>query len=132
MLNGGSPGCCSARPATPHAWLDLGQMPLVLVDRQALFGLSADLVAIDDHQAAFDAVAHLAAHGHRRIAYIGDTTAIPTSAARLRGYRDALARHRLESDQYLIRCDGTTSRAAARAVSALIGGAPRAARRRRS
>ena len=54
-------------------------------------GLSADLVEIDDHRAAFDAVAHLIAHGHRRIAYVGDTPAIPTSAARLRGYRDALA-----------------------------------------
>src|SRR6185312_6721651 len=51
-----------------HAWLD-AHVPVVLVDRPAP-GLSADLVEIDDHRAAFDAVAHLIAHGHRRIAYI--------------------------------------------------------------
>ena len=109
-----------------HSWLDLS-VPVVLVDRPAP-GLSADLVEIDDHRAAFDAVAHLIAHGHRRIAYVGDTPAIPTSAARLRGYRDALARHQVEADEYLVYCDGATSQAAARAVSALIGG-PRAADR---
>ena len=78
-----------------HSWLDTGRVPVVLVDRPAP-GLSADLVEIDDHRAAFDAVAHLIAHGHQRIAYIGDTPAIPTSAARLRGYRDALAHHRVD------------------------------------
>ncbi len=103
-----------------HAWLDPERVPVVLVDRPAP-GLSADLVEIDDHRAAFDAVTHLAARGHRRIAYVGDTPAIPTSAARLRGYRDALAHHRIEVDEDLVRCDGATSRAAARAVSALIG-----------
>jgi LacI family transcriptional regulator len=65
-------------------------------------------------------VTHLAAHGHRRIAYVGDTPAIPTSAARLRGYRDALASQNIEADENLIRCDAATSEAAASAVMALI------------
>ncbi len=103
-----------------HTWLDTGRVPIVLVDRPAA-GLSADLVEIDDRQAAFDATAHLIAHGHTRIAYVGDTPAIPTSAARLRGYRDALAEHRLAADERLINCDGATSQAAAQALSALIG-----------
>ena len=101
-----------------HAWLD-PRVPVVLVDRPAP-GLSADLVEIDDHRAAFAAVAHLIAHGHRRIAYVGDTPAIPTSAARLRGYRDALAQHRIEAE--LVNCESPTSQAAAQAVYALIGG----------
>ena len=109
-----------------HAWLD-PRVPIVLVDRPAP-GLSADLVEIDDHRAAFDAVAHLIAHGHRRIAYVGDTPAIPTSAARLRGYRDALAHHRVAADEHLVNCDCATSQAAAHAVSALIGGCPPADR----
>jgi len=104
-----------------HSWLDAGRVPIVLVDRPAP-GLSADLVEIDDHRAAFDAVAHLIAHGHQRIAYLGDTPAIATSAARLRGYRDALAYHRIETDEHLVNCDCATSQAAAHAVSALIGG----------
>ncbi len=104
-----------------HSWLDPQRVPIVLVDRPAP-GLVADLVDIDDHRAAFDAVAHLIAHGHQRIAYIGDTPAIPTSAARLRGYRDALAHHRVAADQDLVNCDSATSQAAAHAVAALIGG----------
>jgi LacI family transcriptional regulator len=106
-----------------HAWLAPEHVPVVLVDRPAP-GLAADLVEIDDYRAAFDAVAHLCARGHRRIAYIGDTPAIPTSAARLRGYRDALARHQAAADERLVRCDGATSAAAARAVMDLIEAAP--------
>jgi LacI family transcriptional regulator len=104
-----------------HSWLDPQRLPIVLIDRPAP-GLSADLVEIDDHRAAFDAAAHLVAHGHRRIAYVGDTPAIPTSAARLRGYRDALAHYGVEVDEQLINCECATSQAAAEAVSALIGG----------
>lgn len=97
------------------------RVPVVLVDRPAP-GLSADLVEIDDYRAAFDAVAHLIAHGHRRIAYLGDTPAITTSAARLHGYRDALASHHVATDEALVRCDCTTSQDAARITSALVGG----------
>src|ERR1700678_4226776 len=104
-----------------HSWLQPGRVPVVLVDRPAP-GLSADLIEIDDHRAAFDATAHLIAHGHRRVAYVGDTPAIPTSAARLRGYRDALARHRIAADQSLISNGRSTSQEAARAVTAMVRG----------
>lgn len=52
----------------------------------------ADRVYIDDYAAALDAMAHLVAQGHERIAHI---TGVPSMAAardRLRGYRDGLAR----------------------------------------
>ena len=104
-----------------HSWLDPRRVPIVLIDRPAP-GLTADLVEIDDHRAAFGAVAHLIAHGHRRIAYVGDTPAIPTSAARLRGYRDALAHHGIEVDGQLVNCECATSQEAAGAVSALVSG----------
>jgi len=105
-----------------HSWLDTGRVPVVLVDRPAP-GITADLVEIDDHQAAYAATSHLIKHGHRRIAYVGDTPAIPTSAARLRGYRDALAGHRIEVDELLVNCDSATSTDAAAAVSAMVAGA---------
>jgi LacI family transcriptional regulator len=105
-----------------HSWLGTRHAPVVLVDRSAP-GLPADLIEIDDYRAAFDAVSHLAAHGHRRIAYIGDTSAIPTSAARLRGYRDAVAQYQAETDEDLVNCDCATSEAAASAVSGLVGSA---------
>ena len=104
-----------------HSWLDTGRVPVVLVDRPAP-GLSADLVEIDDYRAAFNATAHLIRHGHQRVASIGDTPAIPTSAARLRGYRDALAHHHVGTDERLVNCDATTSQAAALAVSGLVSG----------
>jgi LacI family transcriptional regulator len=104
-----------------HSWLDTGRVPVVLVDRPAP-GVSADLVGIDDHRAAFDATAHLVRHGHRNIAYIGDTPAISTSAARLRGYRDALAHYRIDLDEQLVNCDAATSEDAARATTAMVNG----------
>jgi LacI family transcriptional regulator len=105
-----------------HSWLDTRRLPVVLVDRPAP-GLSADLVEIDDYRAAFDASAHLIRHGHQRVAYVGDTPAISTSAARLRGYRDALLHHRVQADERLVNCDSATSQAAARAVSVMVSGA---------
>ena len=46
---------------------------------------------IDDTQALYQGTKHLVDLGHRRIAYIGGPEEIPTGAARLRGFRAALA-----------------------------------------
>ena len=106
-----------------HSWLDTRRLPVVLVDRPAP-GLSADIVEIDDYRAAFDAVAHLLAHGHERVAYVGDTLDTPTSAARLRGYRDALIQHHVPADERLVHYDCPSSSTAAHVVSALIRDTP--------
>ncbi|WP_460447343.1 LacI family DNA-binding transcriptional regulator [Angustibacter aerolatus] len=92
--------------AGDHAWLETRspRTPMVLVDRAAP-GVDADLVAIDDAAAARGAVEHLLAHGHRRIGYVGDHPDVPTSAARLAGYRDALTAHGLDVDELLVRAD---------------------------
>jgi LacI family transcriptional regulator len=102
-----------------HSWLAHSPAPVVFVDRAA-DGLDADLVGIDDHGAAVQAVNHLLAHGHRRIAYVGDTPAITTSAARLAGYRDALSSSGLPVSEQLIRADCVTAPAAAAATAALL------------
>jgi LacI family transcriptional regulator len=96
-----------------------GASPLVLVDRPAK-GLDADVVGIDDKRAAFDAVSHLIAHGHRDIAYIGDFSQVATSAARLAGYREALAKHGLPVSERLVHADCPTSRSASAAVTSLL------------
>jgi LacI family transcriptional regulator len=68
---------------------------LVFVDRPPRF-LDADVVLSDNAGGAVLAVDHLVAHGHSRIAYLGDRSEeIFTAAERLRGFREALARHRL-------------------------------------
>lgn len=102
-----------------HSWLRPDRTPVVLIDRAAP-GVSADIVDIDDRQAAEDAVTHLIRHGHRRVAYVGDTSSIPTSSARLEGYLAAHARHGLPVADDLVRSNSSTSREAASAVSELL------------
>ncbi len=62
----------------------------VFVDRPAGH-LDADVVLTDNAGGVREGVAHLIAHGHRRIGFIGDQPAIHTAAERLRGYREAMA-----------------------------------------
>lgn len=62
----------------------------VFVDRPA-GRIDADVVLSDNFGGARDGVAHLIAHGHRRIGFIGDQPRIHTAAERLRGYRAAMA-----------------------------------------
>src|SRR4051795_5741520 len=65
-------------------------LPVVFVDRRP-HGLDADSVTIDNVRGARLAVEHLVAHGHERIAVLGDLPAIQTAADRLAGYREAMA-----------------------------------------
>ncbi|WP_107097204.1 LacI family DNA-binding transcriptional regulator [Streptomyces sp. NBRC 110028] len=62
----------------------------VFVDRPA-GRIDADAVLSDSFGGARDAVAHLIAHGHRRIGFLGDQPGIHTAAERLRGYHAAMA-----------------------------------------
>jgi LacI family transcriptional regulator len=105
--------------AGDHSWLARAACPLVMVDRPAE-GLDVDVVGIDDRAAAFDAVSHLIAHGHGDIAYIGDHSHVATSAARLAGYRQAMALHGLDVRDRLIHADCPTPRAAAAAMGSLL------------
>lgn len=109
-----------------HSWLRPERTPLVLIDRAAP-GIRADLVDIDDRQAADDAVTHLIQHGHRQIAYVGDTSSIPTSSARLDGYLAAHARHGLPVSGDLVRASSPSSQDAAQAMGGLLDHAGEAA-----
>ncbi len=68
-------------------WLQ--RTAVVFVDRPPR-GIKADSVIEDDLAGAREATGHLLGHGHRRVAFIGDTLRIATTARRLRGYREAL------------------------------------------
>jgi LacI family transcriptional regulator len=52
--------------------------------------IEADVVLSDNYGGARSGVAHLIAHGHRRLGFIGDKPRIHTAAERLRGYRAAM------------------------------------------
>jgi LacI family transcriptional regulator len=119
MLDRRVAGLLLAPTSGDHTWLQPERVPLVLIDRAAP-GVTADLVDIDDHRAADDAVTHLINHGHRHIAYIGDTSSIATSSARLDGYLAAHARHGLPVADDLVRSNSSSSREAAQAMNELL------------
>jgi len=70
-------------------------LPFVLVDR-TIDGLEVSSVVSDNVAGMGLAVDYLVSRGHRQIAYLGGPTNVSTFRDRLRGYREALARHGLE------------------------------------
>jgi len=77
--------------------------PMVFVDRPA--NQDADSVTVDNRVGARRAVRHLAAHGHRRIAFLGDLHTIWTAAERHLGYIEGLAAEGVPLDPGLVRFD---------------------------
>jgi len=71
------------------ARLSRGGTPLVLVDRHVP-GLRAATIRVDNRAGAVEAVTHLAALGHRRIAIIKGIDGVETSDERFAGYVEAL------------------------------------------
>jgi LacI family transcriptional regulator len=92
---------------------------LVFVDRPAGH-LDADFVASDNVGGSVEAVEHLLAHGHRRIAFLGDLPSIWTAEARLRGYTQAIDHAGLGVSGELVRTGLRGSEAAAAAVRELL------------
>ena len=92
LLSQSLSGLIIAPVATDHTYLNpwKDRLPIVFVDR-APIKLAADSFTEDDSGGAHLATRHLIDHGHRRIAFIGDTADLPTSYRRLLGYREALA-----------------------------------------
>jgi LacI family transcriptional regulator len=77
------------------------RVPIVAFGRQ-LEGERLVGFCLDNYRGACDAVEHLVSQGHRRIAFIAGPEDHEDARARLAGYRDTLARHRIEVDPALI------------------------------
>jgi LacI family transcriptional regulator len=92
---------------------------LVFVDRPPAF-IDADCVLSDNAGGALAATEHLIAAGHRRIGFLGDESRIFTATERLRGYREALAQHRIAFGGELVRMELHDSAAASAAVAELL------------
>jgi LacI family transcriptional regulator len=90
-------GLIVAPIGTDHSWLKRWKdsTPVVFVDRSPI-SLSADTFTDNDEAGGFLATRHLIEHGHRRIAYVGDTLHLSTEVNRLAGYRRALTEAGLE------------------------------------
>lgn len=94
--------------------------PVVLLDR-APSGLLADSVISDNRIGIGAAVRHLASHGHRRVAFLGDLRRIWTAEQRHLGYVEAMATEAIRLDPALVRQDLSGVDEAAQAVHALLG-----------
>ena len=77
-------------------------------------------VAINNRKAAFEAVSALIAGGNKRIAFVGASRQLPSSAARKEGYREALYAARLPSDESLIVETGFSIQAGQQAAEQLL------------
>lgn len=81
--------------------LDTGDVPVVIFDRKVP-GASHDCVALDNLDGMLRAVDYLAAHGHRRIGYLGGPSHTHTGARRHEGFLRALAINGLsEQDNWI-------------------------------
>jgi LacI family transcriptional regulator len=92
---------------------------LVFVDRPPRF-MPGDAVVSDNAGGAKEAVEHLIAAGHRRIAFLGDRPGVFTATERLSGYREALAGAGLERSPALERLGLFDSDSAQRAARGLL------------
>lgn len=90
-----------------HSYLQYQQRagtPIVFVDRPPLL-LAADSVVSDCHEGAYAAVRHLASFGHRRIAFLGESTAHAPATQRYDGYVEALRDVGVDLDKTIVRRD---------------------------
>jgi LacI family transcriptional regulator len=90
--------------------------PVVFVDRPP-GDVVADTVLVDNVAGAAAAVTHLAAHGHTRIAFLGDAPAIFTATERLAGFREGCARAGIPFDESMVAMGPHTAATVAAALA---------------
>ncbi|MGW3992699.1 LacI family DNA-binding transcriptional regulator [Amycolatopsis sp. NPDC004772] len=95
--------------------------PVVFIDRPA-GDIVADTVLVDNLGGTVEAVTHLARHGHRRIAFLGDSPDIFTAAERLRGFREGCVRNGISYDESLVSMGTPTPDSVGDAVKRLLDG----------
>lgn len=91
--------------AHDHSYLQVEQRsgtPIVFLDRPPGL-LAADHVLSDNLDGAAMGVRHLVRHGHRRIGYLGESSAHAPANLRYDGYVEALRRSRIRLDHALVR-----------------------------
>jgi LacI family transcriptional regulator len=93
----------------------------VFVDRPA-GRLDADVVLTDNAGGTREGVAHLIAHGHRRIGFVGDQPHIHTAAERLRGYQEAMRAAGLSVHDSWVSMAPTSPEHVRHALDRMLGG----------
>src|SRR6266511_4272735 len=98
-------------------------MPVVAMDRP-MSGISVDCVMSDNASGIGMAFHHLHQHGHRRIAYVGDSERVFSGRERAAAFRAALVAHGQPVEGLVHPGDITTERVAAALDTALHGTDP--------
>jgi LacI family transcriptional regulator len=108
--------------AADHAYLDAERRhgtPVVFLDR-APQDIVVDTVVIDNAGGMRQSVAHLVAHGHRRIGMVGDLGRLSTYRERLAGFEAAMVAAGITDWQRYVRADSHDVEAAQHAVEELL------------
>lgn len=92
-------------------YLEDSRIPFVLVDR--LLSRRFDQVGVQNRSAMQTLVAHLIAHGHKRIAFVAGQSGFSTARERTQGYKAALKAGGLAYDEALLVAASTSTQAAA-------------------
>lgn len=101
--------------AADHSYLHVERdqgTPIVFIDRPPI-GISADTILTNNYEASLEGTRHLMAHGHRRIAHLGDELRIATARERRRGFVEAMSTAGLADDWHV---DDVVSEEMARAA----------------
>jgi DNA-binding LacI/PurR family transcriptional regulator len=111
-------------PAGPAGWLNaLGQeLPVVVIGRR-IRSATVDVVRAADDKGVAQAVGHLAALGHREVAFV-DGGRGPIASDRRRGYRQAMRRQGFARHMRIIPGDHTEEAGMHAAVALLAGDSP--------
>jgi LacI family transcriptional regulator len=99
-------------------------IPIVFFDRVEEFSYGTRVV-IDNVKAGYEATAHLAAQGCRRIAHITANLGRNVYAGRLKGYQQALADYGLHYDPSLLIVNDLSETAAIRAARQIVAMDPK-------
>jgi LacI family transcriptional regulator len=113
-------GVIVAPASLNHRYLSAASCAVVFIDRGPI-ELGVDAVLVDDYRGARTAVGHLIAHGHRRIAYVGDLLNLETADQRLAGYRAEFEAAGIPVDESLIAADCSEIPEATERAGQLLG-----------
>jgi LacI family transcriptional regulator len=100
--------------------LATANLPVVVIDQRGTLNRFPS-VSVDNYGGAQLAVDHLAALGHKRIAFLGGDDLIEGVRDRQRGYHDALIRHGLPHDPELVVTGDLSQMTAFEVASGLLG-----------
>lgn len=96
--------CSYKKNMEEYSRLQASGMPLVFYDRIP-YGMNVSQVIVDDYMKSFFLVESLIRSGYKRIAHIKGNDDIYNSMERYNGYKDALAKFRMEyNKEFVISC----------------------------